>query len=206
MLWVLAFQVALGLVPLGHWVRFEGLACVWLLVCIATRRSPLPLLTRALLVAPFTLAALPDPLRLATVFLRAWLGLAATLWLLAWLGRDELLRSLERLGVPRLLVATVALTLRYFDVLQAERERMVTARLARSAGAPPAWTWRARVTGELAGSLLVRTQARAERVYQAMASRGFDGRPLTAPTAPVAWGQAAGLAAAAALLVACQWL
>jgi len=95
-LWVLAYQVALGLAPAGHWVRIEALAGVWLLACIATRISPLPLLGRALFVAPFALAALPDPDRMFMVFIRAWLGLAATLWLLAWLGTDELLRSTSK--------------------------------------------------------------------------------------------------------------
>lgn len=209
MLWVLAYQVALGLVPPGDWTRLEAVVCVWLGVCAVTRVSPLPLLRRALVVAPFTLAALPlawtDPARLGLIFLRAWLGLAATLWLVRWLGRDGLLQALERLRWPRLLVATVGLTLRYFDVLRAERERMVTARVCRSAGSPPSWSWRARSTGQLAGALLVRTQARSERVYQAMASRGFAGRPL-AVGGGVRLSEVAGMGLALGLLVVCAWL
>ncbi len=35
--------------------------------------------------------------------------------------------------------------------------------------------WRAKVVGGMVGSLFVRTLARSDRVYQAMASRGYTG-------------------------------
>jgi len=36
-------------------------------------------------------------------------------------------------------------------------------------------SWRARVTGGMAGSLLLRSMERSERVYNAMLSRGYNG-------------------------------
>jgi cobalt/nickel transport system permease protein len=50
--------------------------------------------------------------------------------------------------------------------------------------------WRARVTGGMAGSLFLRSFERSDRIYAAMAARGYDGEvrafPLP-PIAPVSW-------------------
>jgi cobalt/nickel transport system permease protein len=66
------------------------------------------------------------------------------------------------------------MTYRYLAVLAAEVSRTTRAYALRAAGrrgiAPAAW-------GPLAGQVLLRTFDRAERVYQAMRLRGFDGDP-----------------------------
>jgi cobalt/nickel transport system permease protein len=50
--------------------------------------------------------------------------------------------------------------------------------------------WRARVTGGMAGSLFLRSFERSDRIYAAMAARGYDGEvrafPLP-PIAPISW-------------------
>ena len=55
--------------------------------------------------------------------------------------------------------------------------------------------WRARVTGGMAGSLFLRSFERSDRIYAAMAARGYDGEvrafPLP-PIAPVSWFVLAG--------------
>ncbi len=49
-------------------------------------------------------------------------------------------------------------------------------RVARaSRGSDPRWLWQAKATATSAGSLFIRSYERGERVYLAMASRGYAG-------------------------------
>jgi len=71
---------------------------------------------------------------------------------------------------------------RYLFVIVDEVLRLLRARTARSAetGLPNhksggSVLWRARVTGGMAGSLLLRSIERSDRIYNAMLSRGYDG-------------------------------
>ncbi len=51
--------------------------------------------------------------------------------------------------------------------------------------------WRARVTGGMAGSLFLRSFERSDRIYAAMAARGYDGEVRAFPLPPVSllsWG------------------
>jgi cobalt/nickel transport system permease protein len=55
--------------------------------------------------------------------------------------------------------------------------------------------WRGKVTGGMAGNLLLRSFDRSERIYAAMASRGYDGEVRGLPrraVPPLAWGVLAG--------------
>ncbi len=200
-LWVLGFQLALGHQTDAY--RLGLLAGLWLVLAGLSGCSAGLLLVRALVVLPFCLAALPMAFsgpgpeislghglalqlpglqRWLLLVVRAWLGLAATLWLLTWLGRDRLLAGLTSLRVPALLLGTVALMLRYGEVLGDELGRMQRARQARGCGpTAPGWRWRARAAGELAGALMVRSQVRSERVCRAMICRGglLPPRPAT---------------------------
>ena len=98
---------------------------------------------------------------------------------------------------------------RYLFVLVDETLRLLRAREARSGHsgrtdlkAGGSLAWRARVTGGMAGNLLVRSFDRGERIHAAMAARGYDGevRTLAHPTVPAA--QWAVLAAGLGLLIA----
>jgi cobalt/nickel transport system permease protein len=61
--------------------------------------------------------------------------------------------------------------------------------------------WRARTTGGMAGNLLMRGFERGDRIYAAMAARGYDGEVRAFPIPPVTLNQWLGLAAAVAVLV-----
>ena len=98
---------------------------------------------------------------------------------------------------------------RYLFVFVDEARRLIRARASRS-GQLPGWraggslVWRARVTGGMAGSLLVRAFERADRTYMAMVSRGYNGEIRTFHDIPLSCTQKAVLAAglgAMALLV-----
>jgi cobalt/nickel transport system permease protein len=69
---------------------------------------------------------------------------------------------------------------RYMFVLVDEGQRLMRAREARSADlagqrSGGSLLWRARVTGDMIGTLFLRTYERSERIYQAMLARGYTG-------------------------------
>ena len=45
--------------------------------------------------------------------------------------------------------------------------------------------WRAKVTGGMAGNLFIRSIDRGERIYDAMAARGYDGEIRSFPLPPM---------------------
>ncbi len=89
----------------------------------------------------------------------------------------ELLKGLERLKVPKLLIALLSFTYRYVFVLVDEVQRMRRARDSR--GWKGRWLWEGKVIGHMIATLFLRSYERGERVYGAMLARGYDGRIRT---------------------------
>jgi len=96
----------------------------------------------------------------------------------------DLMHALTHLRVPGILISIIAFMYRYLFVLVDEAMRLIRARASRSA--QPAGgsgggsiVWQAKVAGNMVGQLLLRSLDRSDRVYQAMLSRGYDGRSLT---------------------------
>lgn len=115
-----------------------------------------------------------------SIILRFLLTVAAALVLTATTSFAGVCSALEKLKVPEVLVTQLLLLYRYIFVLGDEARRMGQARRLRSFGRR-GMGWR--VYGQMLGQLLLRTFARAQRIYLAMKSRGFDGsvrvaRPL----------------------------
>jgi cobalt/nickel transport system permease protein len=140
------------------------------------------------------------------ILAKATLGTAATV-VLAWSTPvADILAGLERLRVPRTLVAIAGFMVRYLDVVTGELHRLQIARVSR--GDDPRRRRQGRAVAATAGTMFVRCFERGERVHQAMLSRGFTGRfPPAATTGParrwvpaVGWPGAAGLVAAIALV------
>ncbi len=120
-------------------------------------------------------------LRFSSILLKMGLSIQAAVLLSAVTRFEDVLVGLSGLGYPKLLNAILALMWRYMFILAAEARRMLAARTARS-GRPAyagskggGFFWGVRVTGGMAGTLLLRSLERAERVYQAMKARGYDG-------------------------------
>lgn len=107
-----------------------------------------------------------------SIVIKGVLTISAALLLLSSCGLPKLAKSLRILKVPKLIVLQLLLTYRYLTVLLEEVARTLTAYALRAPGQKgigyKAW-------GSLAGQLLVRTFDRAERIYQAMRLRGFEG-------------------------------
>jgi cobalt/nickel transport system permease protein len=123
-------------------------------------------------------------LRFLSILLRSWLSVQMAILLVATTQFPDLIHALEHLRVPRTLTTVVAFLFRYLFVLTNEVFRMLRARESRSAGLEGrkrggSLLWRARVTGNMAGQLFLRSYERSDRIYQAMVSRGYTGHLRT---------------------------
>jgi cobalt/nickel transport system permease protein len=119
-------------------------------------------------------------LRFASILVRSWLSIQMAILLVATTQFPDLLHAFEHLRVPRILTTIIAFLYRYLFVLTDEVFRLQRAREARSAGLPGqkhggSLAWRARVTGNMAGQLFLRSYERSDRIYNAMLSRGYRG-------------------------------
>jgi cobalt/nickel transport system permease protein len=134
---------------------------------------------------------------------KATLSVLAATVLAATTEPRALLRGLERLRLPSVLVQILSFMIRYVDVVSGELRRMRVARESRGfRGRGPGAL---RVLGATAGALFVRSFERGERVHLAMLARGYTGRIPTAPAPPAppsAWLTALALPLAAAAVLA----
>lgn len=123
---------------------------------------------------PLTLS-LTGLVRVLTLLARAAAVVTLALVLLATAPLHETFRAAHQLRVPGVLVQLALLTLRYVGLLAEEFARLRTALRVRGfRSGVNRHTYR--TVGQLAGTLLVRSHERSERVAQAMRCRGFDGQ------------------------------
>ena len=188
--------------PLDRWPVFVACGAVLALYAAVARVRPLELWRRLRLVLPLVLAvgALVPFVRaggraydvgpvavheaglaiLAAVAAKATLGTASAALLSATTPFPAVLRGLEALRVPRLLVLVAAFMYRYLFVIAAELGRMRCALLSR--GYRPRNPLHAAPAGRIATAMFLRTYGRGERVYLAMLARGYRGAmPQLAP-------------------------
>jgi cobalt/nickel transport system permease protein len=96
---------------------------------------------------------------------------------------------------------------RYMFVMVDEAIRLLRARSSRSGAieglkSGGSIAWRAKVTGGMAGNLFVRALDRGDRIYAAMAARGYDGEIRSFPLPPLTSASWLVLLGSFALLVA----
>ncbi len=182
--------------PLGAWPVFAG--CALVLVVFAAvgrvrardvwRRArfvlPLVLLAAVFLpfvrtggeayeLGPFTVHA--EGLAIfGAVALKATIGTVSAVLLGATTTFPQVLRGLEAMRVPRLLVLIAAFMYRYLFVIVEETGRMRAALAARAYR--PRTAMHAGALGRVATAMFLRTYARGERVYHAMLARGYSGQ------------------------------
>ncbi|UCG32586.1 MAG: cobalt ECF transporter T component CbiQ [Phycisphaerales bacterium] len=102
----------------------------------------------------------------------------------------ELCHSLRRVGCPARLVQIILLTYRMNFALAGETESVRYALAARN------FRWRATrrglsTVGTVVGSVLVRSLDRADRLYNAMLARGYEGQIRRLPTRGGNWSDVA---------------
>ena len=223
----LVLILATVLVQRDHLLPFTIVAAALAAYYVVGKVPPLYAAKRLLIVSPFVLAvAVLFPFfepghRLWDVHLGPWVlsvsdaGLAraahlgskfvlcalTALGLLATTPFHGVLAGLTRLRVPRAFVIQLAFLYRYLWVLLDELMRMRRARAARDGGLGP-WSVRFRSHAGVVGVLFLRTYDRAERIYWAMAARGFDGRLPAPPTQRMTFKDAVFLCGVAALAAA----
>lgn len=198
-----------AILPNGAWISFALTWILILLYSRLASISLRYLLTRSVLFLPFVLAAvtvvftIPGDtvwstelfgrtiaatdagiLRFFSILLRSWLSVQAALLLVLTTQFPDLVHALGHLKVPKVITSIIAFMYRYLFVLFDETLRLLRARQARSArlsGYKPGGklSWRARTAGNMAGQLFIRSYERADRVYNAMLARGYQGELLT---------------------------
>lgn len=184
------------------WLQFATLAGILALTMIAGQLRIRSLLVRSLIVLPFVLflvlaeactvpAAESDGWRIpgtrsalgvsnagleraAAVLARAWLSVLATLVLVSTTSVSRLLRALESLRVPQVLVLVIGLVQRYLWVVRDEMRRLLGARRLRTFRHRQWLRWREGTA--ILSVLFVRSLDRSSRIHRAMLLRGFRGR------------------------------
>lgn len=154
--------------------------------------------------------------RFLSLAVKSWLSVQAAVILTATTPFPEVLAAMRALGLPRFLTAVIGLMWRYLFVLVDSASRILRARASRSgkmlhpggqAGGKVAW--RARVTGGMAGNLLLQSLERADRIYAAMLARGYDGEirgESAVPFSVSSWMMLAAALAVLAGLLLLGWL
>jgi cobalt/nickel transport system permease protein len=142
-----------------------------------------------------------------TIFVKGTLGLGASVLMAATTEVPDILEGLERLRLPRLVIAIAGFMVRYIDVIVGELRRMRIAMTAR--GYDPSWIGQARPIATSAGSLFIRSYERGERVHRAMLSRGYTGAmPVfeRVTTTPQQWLVGLGIPVLAWLSAIAPWV
>lgn len=174
----LAVVVFIVAIPRGRWGAFVGMAILLVGVAAASRIPIRFILWRLATLEPLALGVAglalfqPDGGRIfATLLAKTTLCLFTMILLSNTTPFSALLAVMRRARVPTLLVSTLALMYRYLFVLTDEAQRMRRARLSRTFRPGRWWTWR--ILATVLGQLFVRSTERAERIYAAMAARGW---------------------------------
>ena len=213
-IYILLFSLVLSLEVLselgvGAVLRRSSLALPFVLAAlpVIVTVKGLPLLS--LPIGPWTLTVTLEGVeRFASVAAKSWLSAQMAIVLAASTPFPDLLLAMRAIKIPRLLVAIIGLMWRYLFVLVDEALRLMRARQARSGHPATPGTraggsiaWRARVTGGMAGNLFVRSFDRADRIYAAMASRGYDGEVRAFAIPPITLAQWSVLGAGIMVLI-----
>jgi cobalt/nickel transport system permease protein len=184
---LLVFLIALSTTPPPAQAAFAGYG---VLMVIAANRARLPILGlagRAALILPFsaTFALLTwwsgDSLRALALAEKSFLSGMAALLLVGTTPLTGWTAALESWRVPRMLILVIQFVYRYLFVIAEQAQRMRWAALCRKGSQSGSF----RLAAGLVGVLFARSWQRADGIYHAMLARGFRGRFVPAPPAPL---------------------
>jgi len=199
----LAFILMVMLTPANNWQTFVFYLFLISVLFLISKLPLLYVLKRSLVVLPFVLMiALFIPffkegevagsynfwlwqvsvtqsglLILANVVAKAWLCIFSLILLSATTKLSDLLKGLQQLSIPRVIILILSFMYRYIFILVDETMRMRQARDSRNFGGSR--RHQLKTIGNMIGTLFIRSYERGERVYAAMLSRGFDGKVRT---------------------------
>ncbi|NWF62755.1 MAG: cobalt ECF transporter T component CbiQ [Chloroflexi bacterium] len=166
---------------LGYTLKRSLIALPFALIAITVLFSipGKPLTTFPFLFWDFTITD-AGLLRFVSILIRSWLSVQIAILLVAVTRFPDLIHALEHLRVPLALTTIIAFLYRYLFVLTDEVFRLLRARESRSAAVTGLRSgrgvmWRAKVAGNMAGQLFLRSYERSDRIYNAMIARGYAG-------------------------------
>ena len=191
---LLGFMLVVVATPRDWHPAFAIYAVVLLVIVGVSRVPPIYLAKRMAIEIPFVVFAVlvpfvaqgpqvqvlglglsePGLVAAGGLLMKGTLGVLASLTLAATTEPEDVLRGLERLRMPDLIVQIMGFMIRYLDVVTGEMGRMLTAMRSRGCNprSPRHWPALARSLG----ALFIRSYERGERVHLAMLSRGYTGR------------------------------
>jgi len=202
----LAFIAAVVLTPAGSWLVYS-LYFIIIATLILVSRLPLSyIFRRSLAIIPFVLlvaifipffkegeatfsiniwdwhtSVTHEGLQLLwSIIIKSWLSILSLILLTSTTSFTSLLKGLEQLRMPRIMVMLLSFMYRYIFLLTDEVMRMKQARDSRGFGGKR--LRQISTVGNMIGTLFLRSYERGERVYAAMVSRGFDGHSRTLDT------------------------
>ena len=190
---VLLFVLVVVSTPITYWPAFVIFLALVIAAATAGKISIFTLSKRALIEVPFIFFAVLMPffgtgerfelgpfnlyreglLAGLSIVAKGTLGVLSAVILSTTTTAREILRGLERLRLPTIMVQIASFMLRYVNVISDEMERMKIARQSRGFDATGVKHWKVIATS--AAALFIRSFERGERVHLAMLSRGFDG-------------------------------
>lgn len=203
------FIISNALLPDGAWVAFGFAWLFVLVCNLLSKLGIGYTLKRSIIALPFALIAITvlfsipgkplttfnfmmmdltitdmGLLRFVSILIRSWLSVQMAILLVAVTRFPDLIHALEHLRIPAVLTTIIAFLYRYLFVLTDEVFRLLRAREARSAAVPGSRSgggvvWRAKVAGNMAGQLFLRSYERSDRIYNAMVARGYAGHLYT---------------------------
>jgi cobalt/nickel transport system permease protein len=175
-----AFALILGtvLTPIRFGWWYVAVFAILAVTIVASRIPVLFLAKRLFILSPLVLGValvnMLEPARRgdwSVIALKSMLCLVTVILVSNTTPFSRILRVLQRLRVPALLVTTIALMHRYLFVLIEETERMRRARASRTFTTRKPALWHSLST--VLAQLFVRASERAERIYDAMCARGW---------------------------------
>ena len=199
----LVFILAVVATPLTRWQAFIGYFVLLSLLILLSRLPLLYVLKRSLVIVPFVLLICLFNLFFKSgeavlsfnvwrwqvsityegififlsVLIKASLSILSLILLTSTTKFSELLKGLEHLKMPRVMVMLLSFMYRYIFVLVDEVMRMWQARDSRHFGGGR--LRQMKTIGNMVGTLFIRSYERGERVYAAMVSRGYQGQIRT---------------------------
>jgi cobalt/nickel transport system permease protein len=202
-----ALIVAVLWLPAGRTFAFFGFFFVTAILMGISQVPLIYIVGRTLVLLPFVLLAglarpwthALDVSLFSALLLRSTLCLMILILLTNTSRFADLLRGLRKLGCPRILVLNLGFLYRYVFVLTEEVLRMRQARDCRRVGSLGVKA-ELKTLGAMLGTLLIRSFERAERMYQAMLSRGYSGEIPTMWAPRFSWRDLAFLAGLAAVI------
>jgi cobalt/nickel transport system permease protein len=107
-----------------------------------------------------------------SVLIKSILSVSCITLLTETTAEQRIIQGFARLRMPGIFLLIISFLLRYYRLFGIEGEKMVAAMKSRGGGRGGVRDLK--VSGNIIGNLFIRSYQRSERIYSAMASRGFD--------------------------------